>query len=100
MPNPSRKQFSSRNGRRRSSATHEVRSVVLVIVEVRSLIPIVDVPFKLAPRRLILVMAWLCKTVELSITGFASCGLAIGDDFAMHEDGLWVRDMAGGFDGS
>jgi RsiW-degrading membrane proteinase PrsW (M82 family) len=64
------------------------------------IVPILEECIKLAPLLLIVATTWMGKTREPSITDFAISGFAIGAGFGLHEDGLWVRDVAGGFDGS
>lgn len=64
------------------------------------IVPITEELVKLAPLLVIIAATRMQKTTEPAIVDFVIGGFAIGAGFGLHEDGLWVRDIAGGFDGS
>lgn len=64
------------------------------------IVPILEESLKAIPLLVLLLMARARRVADPSITDFAIAGFAIGAGFGLHEDGLWERDIAGGFDSS
>lgn len=64
------------------------------------IVPILEELLKAVPLVVLMLLARAKRIAEPAITDFAVVGFAIGAGFGLHEDGLWERDIAGGFDSS
>ena len=64
------------------------------------MVPIIEETVRAIPIVLLLAIVAHRKGPEPSITDLAIFGYAVGAGFGLHEDGLWVRDIASGYDGS